>query len=452
MRRILWPLMMVLTVITACGSLSSSGPVPRAALPKLPTATVASARFATAAGSPPIAQVSGAGGTPIAVVSTSREVGFVLEQADSESRAGGVVLRTDNGGASWTTLPLPSRLVYEGIDAPSAAEVVVWGETPACLNVESTCTAEVLQSHDGGSHFSVVLRARDVTWTAPAPWASGLWLAATTANCFGSCTPVSVLYTAATSGTHWTKVASGPHIPNFTALWTNNGSLAYGLGSHSVYESEDGGASWTRLATLPAATDAATFAAFQGTIAVPAPNVLDISACNGAALSNAGCPVSVFQSQNGGRSFRDVLNWGGTQAGALHMPTPETGTVVMVGTTGGNTLPGPPTTNLVVSTQDAFATTAIASELPISANAVSFRSPKDGWVVGPGGGILPGHHPADQSERGGMACGQSYSQRRVRGWLQYGGGRTADCAGGLRRSGRLRISHHQRRRQLDPSG
>ncbi len=363
----------LLVFLTGCGAATA----PRAAhAPSAIGAHVAvdppiSARFQS-----PIA------GTPIAVASVSARVGYVLELTGTEN-TGGALLSTADGGTTWATQILPSGLTYVGLYVRSAEDVVVWAETPACTGSGKTCVAEVLRSRDGGRTFAVVLKAGNVTWQASTPYgAAGLWLSATSAQCYARCRPVSALYGSSTAGASWTLLASGQHIPNFAAIWTNGGASAYGLASQSVYQSTSGGRRWTLLSTLPTPKSTSGLSAFGGNIAVPGPGLVDISTCNTAAAGGGGCPMSVFQSTNGGQTFRDVLDWGGTESGWLHMVGPKVGTAIMMGLTGGNPVPGHPHTNIAIGTTDGFATTRVASRLPLDAEAVSFRSAQDGWAVG----------------------------------------------------------------------
>ena len=377
-------LMLLVGVITACGSLASAPPARQAP-------QVVSARFGSGPEGPPMTPTSVAKGTPIAVTSVTADIGFVLERASNESGVGGALLRTVDGGANWATLPLPPRLVYQGLYAHSADNVVVWAETPGCVDVGHTCTAEVLSSSDGGLHFTVTEKANGLAWTAARAYApAGLWLAASSANCFGSCHPVSALYTSTTAGATWTKAASGANVPALVAVWTKDGTSGYGLTAQGLYHSADDGRNWTLLSNLPTPAGGGAFAAFLGTIAVPSPGVLDISACNAAALAGGGCPVSVFQSTNGGHTLRNVLNWSRNQEGLLHMVSSEQGTVIMTGMTGANIAPGHPRTNIAVATQNGFATATVSSRLPLYADAVAFRSPQDGWAVGTPQGCFPG--------------------------------------------------------------
>lgn len=366
-------LMVLVLLLTACGT---------AAVPKAGHAPLAIA--AQVAVGPPISARFQAPltATPIAVASVSAQVGYVLEQTGTE-HTGGALLYTADGGTRWTTQLLPSGLQYAGLYANSAQDVVVWAETPACTGSGQTCVAEVLRSRDGGRTFAAVLKASNVTWQASAPYgAAGLWLTATSAGCYTGCRAVTALYASVTGGASWTLMASGKNIPNFAAIWTNGGSSAYGLASQSVYQSTNGGRGWTRLATLPTPANVGAFSALGGNIAVPAPGLIDISTCNSAAAGGAGCPLSVFQSTNGGQTFRDVLDWSGTQSGWLHMVGPKVGTDIMMGLTGGNPVPGHPHTNIAITTTDGFATTRVAPRLPLDVSAVSFRSAQDGWAVG----------------------------------------------------------------------
>lgn len=326
--------------------------------------------------------LSAGGGAPMAVAPVSGKIGFVLSRSNPNRVAGGLLLKTTDGGERFINLPLPSDLVYEGLYARSATNVVIWAETPACLGVGQGCTAEVLQSRDGGRTVSVVLAVKGLIWVASTHYgSSGLWLAATTANCYGTCKPSSALYTSSNGGQTWVTAVSGSAVPVFAAVGTPNGTTGYGLsGQGAVYRTTDGGRTWTLAAHLPVSRPSGLMPA-GGQVVFPQPGVIDISTCNTVDAGGGGCPVLVFVSTDGGRSFRDVLNWSGSQTGYLHMVTATTGVAIMTGQTAGNPLPGHPTTNIAVTTGNAFATTTVKT-LPLEVAAVAFRSAKDGWAVG----------------------------------------------------------------------
>ena len=168
-----WLLAGLAAFATACG-------LPQSASPAHPARASMSARFLTN-------PLSAGGGAPMAVAPVSGKIGFVLSRSNPNRVAGGLLLKTTDGGERFINLPLPSDLVYEGLYARSATNVVIWAETPACLGVGQGCTAEVLQSRDGGRTVSVALAVKGLIWVASTHYgSSGLWLAATTANCYGT--------------------------------------------------------------------------------------------------------------------------------------------------------------------------------------------------------------------------------------------------------------------------
>ncbi len=371
MRARVWLVSGLVALVTACGLPSASPTNPGAP----PSTAHVSARFLTN-------PLAAAGGAPIAVAPVSGTAGFILSRANSNNPAGGILLTTSDGGKHFTKTPLPANLVYEGLYAASADTVAIWAETQGCIGEGQGCTAEVLVSRDGGRKFSAELQVKNLMWLASASYSpSGLWLAATTPNCSGSCQPTTAVYTSSNGGQTWSRAAASTALPVFAAIGTTNGTTGYGLaGPGSVYRTTDGGRSWV-LWTHLSLPQGLSLAPAGGQVVLPAPGVIDISTCNGAAAGGGGCPVSVFVSTDGGRNFQDVLNWNGSQEGYLHMATARTGVAIMTGQTGGNSLPGHPTTNIAIATTNGFSTTTVKA-LPLNVAAVAFRSALDGWAVG----------------------------------------------------------------------
>jgi photosystem II stability/assembly factor-like uncharacterized protein len=187
---------------------------------------------------PALAEVPGVwsgGGPPAGVVSS-----LVVDPVDPRIVYGGgftSIYRTEDGAASWQTLPLP-REVSGGVGAMAVDPAV-----PATLYLHSGI--ELFRSSDSARTWKILSNIGFVSAFALLPGEPAGLLVATFET---------GLQRSADGGETWEPSSEGLPEPNSIfglAVAPSDGDVVYALGGESLFRSADGGRSWTAASPPP---------------------------------------------------------------------------------------------------------------------------------------------------------------------------------------------------------
>ncbi|WP_298209918.1 hypothetical protein [Ferrimicrobium sp.] len=179
--------------------------------------------------------------------------------AAGDGTRGAVILRSSNGGASWSQATLPTGLVGH---ATGDLASIACPTTNQCLAVgEGTTGAVLLRSSNGGASWSRVTPPKGPVGHATGDLAS---IACPTTNqClavgYDSAKPRLLILRSSNSGASWSRVTPpkglgliSHHVVLYKLACTQGECLAAGVGAGPavLLSSSNGGASWSRV-TLP---------------------------------------------------------------------------------------------------------------------------------------------------------------------------------------------------------
>ena len=179
--------------------------------------------------------------------------------AAGEGTRGAVILRSSNGGASWSRVTLPRGLVGHNLNdvwettCPTKVDCLVAGE--------GTRGAVILRSSNGGASWSQATLPTGLVGHATGDLAS---IACPTTNqClavgYDSAKPRLLILRSSNSGASWSRVTPpkglgliSHHVVLYKLACTQGECLAAGVGAGPavLLSSSNGGASWSRV-TLP---------------------------------------------------------------------------------------------------------------------------------------------------------------------------------------------------------
>ncbi len=197
------------------------------------------------------------------VTARLRGVSAASDRVVWASGAGGTILRTADGGASWHTLTIPdtSTLDFRDIDAVKDDE-----RTAYALSIGAGAASRIYKTTDAGAQWTLQFTNDDpkAFFDAMAFWDASHGLAVS-----DSVDGQFVIVTTRDGGAHWTRIPPGalpPALPNegaFAGSGTNIAMLGrdtawIGTGASTrsrVLRTTDGGTTWT-IADTPIVTSA----------------------------------------------------------------------------------------------------------------------------------------------------------------------------------------------------
>ncbi len=310
----------------------------------------------------------------------SPDIGRAFEATGGASYAKGAVLfKTADGGRTWTASVISGPLQYSQARFLSPQVALVVGDTAQCGLVKPGCATVVRRTTNGGSSWQNVLTLRGQMVTLMVDLSMGrVWLESATANCFSvACRSVQHIWMGSNNGAQWTLMTKGVRVPAFAQVAPVRRGLL-GLAGAWVYQSSDGGKTWTVRGHLPVR---GVFDAGAGSLVQPQPGRVYASVCNTAAVGNGGCDNYLFQSVNGGRTWRQLWTQYCTDTTTVHFHSPTQGILLLAGQTACQD--SSPRSNVVWSTRDGFLHLSRGDPLPLDVGAVNFLDAKTGYAVGP---------------------------------------------------------------------
>jgi photosystem II stability/assembly factor-like uncharacterized protein len=288
-------------LLAGCGSAAHIGGTPEAG----------TARIATQSGAP-----STAGFGPITFLSD--EVGYVALAGSPD------ILHTINGGRTWTHEHLPGGLQAEALDflTPTSGVAVA---ASSCGASSSTCASALLFTKDGGAHWTVTDRR-----AYPATALQGFDAVTPPGGPLDALLQGELLGSV-NGGTSWTRTSTPPgvHADLIASLASNvlflGGTPCPDAGvctTFSLYRSPDRGASWNTVWTgsgPPAALQMVS--ASVGYLLVgPNPETVSMGGASGELYetTDGGSSWTLIQSSWTGAAdggFQGSMNWSGPDVG-----------------------------------------------------------------------------------------------------------------------------------------
>jgi photosystem II stability/assembly factor-like uncharacterized protein len=307
-------------VDTSAAFRGRSGLTPELLAPPLGTTTW------TAFGPTPIVNGQRPGNGPV----SGRLAGIAADPADPNTiyvaAAGGGVWKTIDGGTSWTQLTDSQSTLSMGAItiAPTTPNVIYAGTGEANNSLDSNFGRGILKSTDGGTTWTLLTGPSNAfnrlttSEIAVDPTNADVAYAAMAANfgnnvLFGSNTGIwkttdggvtwTNTTTAITAALPWSSIQIDPSAPN--TLYAAVGDI-FGSAQNGVYKSTDGGTTWSPLAGAPNGTASGRIVV---AVSKSNPQVLYVSSSSSNSAT-FGALYKLMLSTDGGATFTDLT--GGT--------------------------------------------------------------------------------------------------------------------------------------------
>jgi len=303
-----------------------------------------------------------------------------LALGETQGRAGAQLLATQDGGATWRALPVAAGWTFQDVRLAYARRGFAVGATPGCLSGRGRCVDVIFSTADGGltwrraglqpGQYQVLWSHGERAFIQESPFCQQV-----------ACPNRSVLYATNDGGQHWWALGPRGRLPQFSGVGFSNATDGLGLdGAGRVYETSDGGRTWTSVAVLTRLGRGLEPVQGRFSFAGAADFV---TFCDAGATGNGGCENYIFRSDDGGHTWRQVFTTYCVDSLQLAMRDASSGAMV---TSGFTTCEGwPPVSNTAYRSSDGGTTWVRTWTFPEELVGSGFLSPERGWVTGGGG-------------------------------------------------------------------
>lgn len=260
--------------------------------------------------------------------------------------ASGTILRTADGGATWTRLASPAGATLNAVTFSDA-------RTGTAVGVAGT----ILRTEDGGASWTQQSSGTtaDICGVAFKDAKTGIAVGAS-----GSCDGIGpfdsgCILRTTDGGVSWTFRAS--NTPRLWAVTFSDAQTVVAVGDQgTVLSSSDSGATWTALHNGDKLIGGARAVVFHNT-------------SSGTAVGGGG----IYRTHDGGVTWENRVSWSGNPLYGVHFTDAQTGTAV--GIRG----------SILRTTDGGFTWKTQSSGVSIVLRSVFFRNAISGWAVGNGG-------------------------------------------------------------------
>lgn len=293
--RVVAAVVVLAVILAACGS---RGTTPRSQVQSVPSAG--------APGSIPSANGNGAPGRTYGDVAFDGKAGWVDGTDCGTGTCNAFVLRTTDGGQSWSQVTLPS-MTPGPISWVDSSEAWLSGTAPyACTNAgTSLCRPVLLQTTDGGQTWIQVYQGAPSGVLSQVSFVSATegYAVGTGAACDPTVSNCNALLRTTDAGHTWTTVAGAPYPDALDFLdssrgWVIGQMCGKTCGEVGIYATTDGGQTWSlQLAT------AMTQAPFASDLSMLDPSVgwAMITNNSNGQCAEAGCWGTLYRTAGGGK-------------------------------------------------------------------------------------------------------------------------------------------------------